>query len=207
MRVSKLLAMTISVGLTLAVQPVLAASDYLLELDGVEGEAAKGDHKQAIEVSSFSWGASNPTSVGSSGMGAGKVAVQDMSIQASSSADAGVVSPRDAGSGLATGKRTHKPVRVQASNEQADVSTAPPDGSVGQLTVRLRESPTRASIGKQAMCATGKHISKATLRSSTQVVELHDAVVTSCEVQGQETKIVLTGTAKHTKTGHVTLLK
>lgn len=49
-----------------------AASDYLLELDGVKGES--GDGKGQIEISSYSWGASNPTNVGSSGMSAGRMA-------------------------------------------------------------------------------------------------------------------------------------
>lgn len=53
-----------------------AASDYLLELDGIKGESSDDIHKDAIHIESFSWGASNPTA--SSGGGAGKVAFQDL---------------------------------------------------------------------------------------------------------------------------------
>ncbi len=54
------------------------ASDYLLEIDGIEGESTDDRHKGAIEVQSWSWGASNPGSFGSGGGGgAGKVSVQD----------------------------------------------------------------------------------------------------------------------------------
>jgi len=55
------------------------ASDYLLEIDGVKGESKDNKLKDCIEVDSFSWGASNPTSFGSGGGGGtGKVSFQDM---------------------------------------------------------------------------------------------------------------------------------
>lgn len=55
------------------------ASDYLLELDGVKGESKDDKFKDCIEVDSFSWGASNPTSFGfGGGGGTGKVSFQDM---------------------------------------------------------------------------------------------------------------------------------
>jgi len=43
-----------------------AASDYLLEIDGIKGESSDAMHPGAIEIESFSWGATNPgdTSVG-----------------------------------------------------------------------------------------------------------------------------------------------
>lgn len=71
-------------GMVLAT-PALAASDYLLKLDGVKGEAAA-----TIEISSWSWGTSNP----------------------SASENHEVKSPRDAASGLATGKRQHEPIII-----------------------------------------------------------------------------------------------
>jgi len=55
------------------------ASDYLLEIDGVKGEAKDGKLKDCIEVDSFSWGASNPSSFGQGGGGGtGKVSLQDV---------------------------------------------------------------------------------------------------------------------------------
>jgi len=50
------------------------AFDAFLELDGVKGESTRSGHEGQIEISSFSFGASNPTSMGSGGGGgAGKV--------------------------------------------------------------------------------------------------------------------------------------
>lgn len=49
------------------------AVDYFLKIDGIEGESTNSSHKGEIEVESFSWGVSNPTSaIGGSGAGAGK---------------------------------------------------------------------------------------------------------------------------------------
>jgi type VI secretion system secreted protein Hcp len=56
-----------------------AASDYLLEIDGVKGESKDDKHKESIEIQSFSWGVSN---LGSSGGGAGKVSFQDLHFTA-----------------------------------------------------------------------------------------------------------------------------
>jgi len=64
--------------LTCAAPLAPAASDYLLELDGIKGESSDAVHKDAIEIESFSWGASNPTASAGSGGGAGKVSFQDL---------------------------------------------------------------------------------------------------------------------------------
>ncbi len=206
---SKWLAMAVSAGLAVAAGSATAASDFLLEIEGIEGEAAGKDHKQTIEIASYSWGASNPASVGSTSMSAGEATKNDVSVTSVSADAAGGNAPRDATTGQASGKRTHKPIRVATGDldgdGKADVAAAPADGTVAQLTVRLRESPTRASADR--MCARGKHFPKATLRGPTDGVELQDAVVSSCSVDGGVTTLVLSGTAKHTKSGHVTLLK
>jgi type VI secretion system secreted protein Hcp len=59
------------------------AFDTYLKIEGVEGEAsAKGMEKQ-IEIYSFSWGASNPVSVASSGgkgLSAGRVSISSFNI-------------------------------------------------------------------------------------------------------------------------------
>lgn len=56
----------------------LAASDYLLELDGIKGESPDSVHPGTIELESWSWGASNPSVVGGGGTGAGKANFQDL---------------------------------------------------------------------------------------------------------------------------------
>lgn len=53
-----------------------AASDYFLKIDGIKGESNDAVHSETIEISSWSWGASNPAST-SSGGGTGKVSMQD----------------------------------------------------------------------------------------------------------------------------------
>ena len=63
--------------ISLVAPPLRAASDYLLELDGIKGESRDTAVQGAIEISSFSWGASNPVTL-SAGGGAGKVSFQDM---------------------------------------------------------------------------------------------------------------------------------
>lgn len=56
----------------------MAAVDYFLKIDGVEGESKDSKHKGEIDVLSWSWGESNSGSHATGGGGgAGKVAMQD----------------------------------------------------------------------------------------------------------------------------------
>jgi type VI secretion system secreted protein Hcp len=56
----------------------VAAVDYFLKLEGIEGESQDNKHKNEIDIESWSWGETN---VGDAahrgGMGAGKVSMQD----------------------------------------------------------------------------------------------------------------------------------
>jgi type VI secretion system secreted protein Hcp len=55
------------------------ASDYLLEIDGIKGEAQDAKHKETIEIESFSFGASHPGSFAQgTGGSTGKVSFQDI---------------------------------------------------------------------------------------------------------------------------------
>ncbi len=55
-----------------------------LKLDGIDGESKDGKHKGAIDVESFSFGASNQgSSGGGSGGGAGQVSMNDFSFTTS----------------------------------------------------------------------------------------------------------------------------
>ncbi len=64
------------------VQVHAAQVDYFLKLDGITGESTDSNHKGWIQLESFSWGASNPTTIGSAtgGAGAGKVKFSDISV-------------------------------------------------------------------------------------------------------------------------------
>lgn len=57
----------------------MAAVDYFLKLDGIDGESSDAKHKGEIELASWSWGESNSggAHTGGGGAGAGKVAMQD----------------------------------------------------------------------------------------------------------------------------------
>lgn len=59
-----------------------AQSDYYLKIDDIKGESSDAGHQGEIEVNSWSWGASNPTTVGSGtgGLSGGKVNFQDLSV-------------------------------------------------------------------------------------------------------------------------------
>lgn len=58
------------------------AFDTFLKIDGVEGESMQSKHEKEIEIYSFSWGATNPTTVGSAtgGLSAGKVSVSGFNL-------------------------------------------------------------------------------------------------------------------------------
>ena len=56
----------------------MAAVDFFLKIEGIEGESADSKHKGEIELQSWSWGASQTgASHSGGGGGAGKVSMQD----------------------------------------------------------------------------------------------------------------------------------
>jgi len=57
------------------------AVDYFLKLDGIDGESQDEKHKNWIQLLSWSWGASQTSSVsGTGGSGAGRADLQPISI-------------------------------------------------------------------------------------------------------------------------------
>lgn len=58
------------------------AFDAYIKMSGIEGEATRAGFEKAMEIYSFSWGASNPSSIGtgSTGHGSGKVSVSSFNI-------------------------------------------------------------------------------------------------------------------------------
>jgi len=56
----------------------MAAVDYFLKIEGIDGESKDDKHKNEIELESWSWGETNAgTHSGGGGGGAGKVVMQD----------------------------------------------------------------------------------------------------------------------------------
>jgi type VI secretion system secreted protein Hcp len=62
----------------------LAAVDYFLKIDGIEGESTDAKHKGEIELHSFSWGETQAGAGAGAGRGAGggagKVTMQDLHV-------------------------------------------------------------------------------------------------------------------------------
>ncbi len=182
----KILFATVAVGgALLAATASLAASDYYLKIEGVDGEAADSRAKH-IELESWSFGATQ----------------------------ASVVSPRDSASGLPTGKRQHKPMTVtkpveastpllRESPTLASTAAAAPapavTAEVQTVSFSVPEPGDASTAELVRMCASGKHIKNATLSSPSGRYQLTDAVITSCTVTGNE--------RRYEFRGHVTLMK
>ncbi len=64
------------------------AFDAFLKIDGVNGESTRKGFEKQIEIQSFSWGASNPATIGAGGGGGGggKVSVSSFNIMKRSDA-------------------------------------------------------------------------------------------------------------------------
>jgi type VI secretion system secreted protein Hcp len=59
----------------------MAAVDYFLKIDGIEGESQDATHKGEIQLGSWSWGATNTgTMQAGGGGGGGKASMQDFSF-------------------------------------------------------------------------------------------------------------------------------
>jgi type VI secretion system secreted protein Hcp len=56
------------------------AIEYHLKFGSIKGESAASKHKEEIELLSWSWGASNPTTIVGAGMSAGKVSMTDINF-------------------------------------------------------------------------------------------------------------------------------
>jgi hypothetical protein len=204
-------SMIVMTAALMAAAPAFAASDYLLELEGVKGEATA-----TIEVASWSFGVCN----------AGQCSA--------------IKSPRDAASGLATGKRQHQPVGATAAGEPASAERTVPtkgnwdlatgkgartaggvnvasgdvdgDGHADLAYVESQDTVSaftltydKASPVLAKVCA-GKHIAKATLSRGAESYTLSDATV-ACTGAGPVVMTFTGGQLKHNKTGHVTLMK
>lgn len=60
--------------------PARGAVDYLLEIEGIPGESTADGRLNTIELESFSFGASNPTTIGTGGLSSGKVSFSDITF-------------------------------------------------------------------------------------------------------------------------------
>lgn len=203
MNTSRLVSLAVLCGGLVAGTAAVAASDYYIKLGGVQGESTeRAQAGSSMEVQSWSWGASNPSAArAGAGGGAGKASMSDLSATES------VKSPRDAASGQATGKRQHKPVAMDsggttgttAVSADATVATVAPAGGVRSASVVMVGPANATSQQLDRACASGKHFDKVELVHRGQATEMHDVVVSSCAVAGNE--------RRYEFRGHVTLMK
>ena len=56
------------------------AFDIFLKIDGIKGESSDAQHREEIEVASFSWGTSQQGTTSAGGGGAGKATFQDLHV-------------------------------------------------------------------------------------------------------------------------------
>jgi type VI secretion system secreted protein Hcp len=125
--------------LAFAVLPASAATDFLLKIDGVEGESALKGFEKQIEIESFSWGVSQSSS-GSGGARAGKSCPSDVSLSKLvdkatppliGRAAGGTVSPTAILIGLRPGGQTAPQVYLKIEMKDVLVSSYQSSGSSG----------------------------------------------------------------------------
>ena len=201
-------SMLIAAGSILTAPAAFAASDYHLQIEGVEGAAATN-----VDVLSWSWGASNAV-----------VSPRD--------AASGQASGRREQSPKVTASQNTQSLRGRATYSDLSMTRRSDISALGALAEVQGFSLTldKASPVLARLCAQGTHIPKATLTARGEQWSLDKAVVSSCTavpplvrsgtgaaptdgrcVSGQcpaeMVTLTLTGQAKHNKTGHVTLMK
>jgi hypothetical protein len=176
--------------------PAFAASDYLLIIEGVDGEAS-----QAIEINSWSWGASNPTT---GPVGAGRESPTKPTVQASQNTQSlrdGVPPPRDAASGLATGRSG---VNVAAGDldgdGRMDLEGLAKVNEVSGFSLVLAPGAATTRV-----CA-GKHIKEAHIVARGVVHDFEDLTLSCAGGGAGGMTASVTGKTKEFR-GHVTLMK
>lgn len=188
--------------------PALAASDYLLVIDGVDGESST-----AAPLESWSFGHSNPTT--STSMSSGRVSA-----------------PRDAQSGMASGKLRESPTKASTGRALAGggdcddtdckdrpdrVAAGDVDGDgaldfaqaarldeVGPLSLTLPASSNAA----RSLCGKTDHLrSGHIVKSDGTIYDLNSFSFGACTAQGSSVKVAAGGGKIKQTTGHVTLIK
>jgi type VI protein secretion system component Hcp len=193
-RTSQLVTLAAVCGSVLLAGPALAASDYLLEIDSIKGEAAVNSPPKSIEVSSFSWGMSQSSAVRESPSKASQGStLRESPAQASQGSTL-----RESPTKVSTGKPQQQASAVSADQSIA-IAESPAADSIKTFSLTVAEPGNATAAYLVQMCASGKHIPRAVLTTRSGRYELTDVMVTSCAVSGNQ--------RKHELTGHVTLIK
>ncbi len=158
-----------------------ASSDYLLQIEGIKGEAAS-QGPPALEVMSFSFGASQPGAVGNGSLGAGRMA------SSSRHQKTGHVTlmKREA----APGAMPSAPMAAGDVDGMAGVK-APRSPGPGTVTLHMDGSPAQVAARRTSVCAQGKHFPSATLSGRGKTWVLSDVMVSSCAREGDQEEVTL----------------
>jgi type VI protein secretion system component Hcp len=190
-RNSLLVTLVAACGSLLLAGPASAASDYLLEIDSIKGEAAVNSPPKSIEVSSFSWGMSQTSALRESPAKASQGSTLRESPTKMSQASAVRESP--------TKMSTGKPQQQVSADQSIATADSPATDSIKTFSLTVAEPGNETSAYLTQMCASGKHIPRAVLTTPNGRYELKEVMVTSCAVSGNQ--------RRHELTGHVTLMK
>lgn len=151
----------------------LAASDYYLEIEGVEGEAAT-----MIDVESWSWGASNP----------GPAALATNLNSSRSNVSRAAQPPANPGESERSVKlnssksNTARTSNLNLSKSNVDRTDSPLARNGTLSIVAPRDAASGLTTGRSA-CAAGKHFAKAQVVLKTAVWQLSGVDITQCDGQ------------------------
>jgi hypothetical protein len=173
--------------IVLAAPAIAASADYYLVIDGIDGEASS-----SAKISSWSFGASQPTaSIGSGAVGKGRPNL-------GSSGQDGVVSPRDPSSGMATGRKNGAP-------QAADFNRLAAMDEAEGVTLAL---PAQSDAAHQ-LCGETDHLRSGHIVTGDGTVYDLGSLKGACTAAASGMVAVqITGSMKHKEfKGHVTLMK
>ena len=145
----------------------MAAFDYFLKIDGIQGESTDAKHKDEIEVLSWSWGETQERAPSpSGGGGTGKVAMTDLHVSASISKASpqlllACASGKHIKSAVLTGRKAGKAqaefltfslsdVLVSGYQTGGSVAEAPLDSislNFSKIEMTYREQTAKGSLG------------------------------------------------------------
>lgn len=207
----KFVSIVASASVFLAASAAWAADNYM-KIEGVEGEAS-GE----IEVHSWSWGASNPTSVGSSGMSAGRVSnvpppVRGRRIGPDMEPDLRALASVSEVQGFTVRFSKSSPLlaRMCAKGNHIPKATIKARGETYEL---IGATVAECAIVGQTIgdgyrdTAPARISTNMTTPKQTQGVDFGQRCAGAACSPPPEVTMTLTGQMRHTKTGHVTLMK
>jgi hypothetical protein len=174
--------------IVLAAPAIAASADYYLVIDGVDGEASS-----SAKISSWSFGASQPTSsMGSAANGRGG------RPNLGSSGQDGVISPRDASSGMPTGRKSGE---LQAADFNRLAAMDQAEG----VTLAL---PAQSDAAHQ-LCGDSDHLRSGHIVTGDGTVYDLGSLKGACTAAASGmVSVQITGSMKHKEfKGHVTLMK